>query len=144
MKPLPHLYKASVNGTPRNTLVISTDGVANIDVAPPKEFGGPGNLWSPEELLLAAVSNCLALSFRAIARGANLNWLTINCESQGTLDRVDGKTKFTTITSTVKLVIPSDTSAKMAEKLLEKAENTCFISNSLTAETHLICEISCL
>jgi peroxiredoxin-like protein len=142
MKPLPHVYKASVSGTPKNTLVVSAEGIPSIEVAPPREFGGPGNLWSPEELLLASVANCLVLSFRAIARGSDLNWITIDCDTQGTLDRVDKKTKITAVTSTVKLIIPANESTEKAKQLLQKAEDTCFISNSLNATSHLVCEIS--
>ena len=34
---------------------LSAEGVRIIESAPPKEFDGPGNQWSPEGLLTAAV-----------------------------------------------------------------------------------------
>ena len=112
-----------------------------ITSAPPAEFGGPGNLWSPETLLAAAVADCFVLSFRAIARASKLDWQSVSCDVTATLDRVDGVTRFTTIEERVVLEVPSGTDVDKAERLLEKAEKACLITNSLTAKTTLATEV---
>jgi len=142
MKGLPHYYKVKVVGFPENNLHVFSGDLPVLEVAPPKEFGGAGDQWSPEELLMASVANCVVLSFRAIAKASRLGWLSIECESQGELNKVDQKMQFTRINIKAKLVISSAESAGKAEKLLNKAEETCFISNSLSAQTHLECEIA--
>jgi len=141
MKALPHLYKVKVNGLPESKLTSVAENLPALEVAPPKEFDGPGDQWSPEELLVAAVANCLVLSFRAVAKASKLEWLSIECESLGELDRVDRQTRFTKITTKARLVIPSDEHVDEAEKILIKADRTCFISNSLSVESHLECDI---
>ena len=90
---------------------------------------------------MAAVGNCLVLSFRAIARASRFEWRSIECDASGLLDQVDRKIQITNIDNRVTLVVPTGSDAAKAEKLLEKAEQSCFISNSLTAEVHLSCEI---
>ncbi len=137
MLSLPHHYSIKVNGNPTGDLIASADHLPDLEVSPPLEFGGPGDKWSPEDLLMAAVANCLVLSFRAIAATSKLEWKSIECVSEGELNMVDGKMLFTKILSKVSLVILSQEDRAKAEKLLHKAEQICLISNSLSAELTL-------
>ena len=134
---LPHHYSIKVNGAPTGDLIASADHLPYLEICPPLEFGGPGDKWSPEDLLMAAVANCLVLSFRMIAATSKLEWKSIECISEGELDQVDGKMLFTKILSKVRLVILSENDRAKAEKLLYKAEKACLISNSLSAELAL-------
>tara|TARA_B110000967_G_scaffold192418_1_gene219041 strand:- start:68 stop:535 length:468 start_codon:yes stop_codon:yes gene_type:complete len=137
MLSLPHHYSIKVNGNPTGDLIASADHLPTLEVSPPLEFGGPGDKWSPEDLLMAAVANCLVLSFRMISATSKLEWKSIECVSEGELNMVDGKMLFTKIISKVQLVILSGDGRAKAEKLLHKAEGACLISNSLSAELTL-------
>ncbi len=141
MSTLPHTYCVTVIGQPEDALQVEANNLPPLEIAPPENFGGPGDKWSPEELLLAAVADCTVLSFRAIARAAHLNWKNIECQSEGVLERIDRITRFTHITTHVKLVLPQGESEDKARRLLEKAEQTCFISRSLACELHFDIEI---
>ena len=139
---LPHHYSIKVNGTPTGDLIASADHLPYLEICPPLEFGGPGDKWSPEDLLMAAVANCLVLSFRVIAEKSKLEWKSIECTSEGELNLVDGKMLFTKITSKVSLAILSQEDQVKAEKLLHKAEEACLVSNSLSAKLALECLIT--
>ena len=142
MQALPHLYKVQAKGQDASNLVIHVDKLVDLTVAPPALFGGPGHLWSPEDLFMASVAGCFVLSFRAIARASNLSWISIECDALGELDKLEGKTQFTKIVITAKLAIAVGKSSEKAERLLNKAEQSCLISNSLRSESHLECEIT--
>jgi len=120
---------------------LSSPGLASLDSAPPAEYGGPGDLWSPETLLAAAVADCFILSFRAVARASKLDWTSLSCEVDATLDRVDNVTRFTALTQRATLDVPAGTDEAKARRLLEKAERICLVTNSLTAEIHLEAEV---
>jgi peroxiredoxin-like protein len=137
MHPFPHHYRVSGNANSTGNVTISSTGVPDISSAPPEEFGGPGDQWSPESLLVAAIADCFVLSFRAIARASKLEWTALECEATGTLDRVDRVTLFTHMNVSAALTIPPDSDPGKAEKLLHKAEESCLISNSLRAERSL-------
>lgn len=137
MQALPHQYQVSVHGKPEEALETSSGQLPGLKVTPPAQFGGPGDQWSPEDLLMASVANCLVLSFRAIAKASKFEWLDIDCVSEGTLDKVERQMKFTAITNKVSLRIPATESREKAEKLLNKAEESCLVSNSLSCERHL-------
>ncbi len=141
MHDFPHHYRVTANGAPDQNVGLSSPGLDAIRTDAPAEFGGPGDLWSPETLLAAAVADCLVLSFRAIARASRLEWLSLTCDVEAVLDRVERVTKFTEIRERVVLEVPAGTDPEKARRLLDKAEHACLITNSLTAETTLEVEV---
>lgn len=141
MQDLPHHYAVAAAAEPQGDVSLATEGVADLPSAPPVEFGGPGGRWSPESLLVAAVADCFVLSFRAVANASKMPWTRVHCAVNGTLDRVEGKTRFTTFELHVKLVTPPGVDGDKAVRLLKKAETLCLITNSLSAATHLTTEV---
>lgn len=137
MQEYPHLYQATTTARAEGTVHISSKGLESVPSMPPEQFGGPGNLWSPETLLVAAVADCLVLTFRAIARASKLEWHALECETDGILDRVEGVTRFTRFDIRARLTVPRGADEHKARRLLEKAEAVCLVSNSLNATKHL-------
>lgn len=141
MHPFPHTYTVTATGNPDRHLESRAEGLPTLAVAPPVQFGGPGDVWTPEDLLMAAIANCLVLSFRAIAKAGGLEWQSIECSAAGILDKVDRKVVFTGVTTRVKLVIGATQSRENAERMLHKADETCFVSNSLACDTRFECDV---
>ena len=141
MHPYPHHYKVSSRSAVNGNLQSSAAGLPVLVSASPAEFDGPGDQWSPETLLCAAVSNCLILTFRAVARASKFEWQALECETTGTLERVDGVTRFTHFASQVILTVPTGTDATRAQLLIEKAEHNCLIARSLNATSELRVEL---
>jgi organic hydroperoxide reductase OsmC/OhrA len=137
MHDFPHLYAVTATMNPDDNVRLSSKGLQALVSAPPTEFGGPGDQWSPETLLVAAVADCFALSFRAIARASKFAWTALECQVEGTLDRLEGSTRFTAFAVRATLTIPPAVDEARARKLLEKAEHACLITNSLKAATTL-------
>jgi len=141
MQDLPHLYRVSAAVQGDANVLLSAADVPDIESAGPPQFGGPGDVWSPEGLLVASVVDCFILSFRAIARTAHLDWNSLTCEAEGTLDKIDKLTQFTAFKVKARLEVPQGTSEKKAHTILEKAEKYCLITNSMKAESHLEAEV---
>jgi len=141
MNPFPHHYRVAACGTETGDITLSAAELPTISSAAPKAFGGPGDRWSPEDLLVAAVADCFILSFRAVSRAARLSWRDLDVEATGVLDRVNGVTRFTGINLEVVLRLPSDASSDVAEKALQKAESACLISNSMGFPVHLVADV---
>ena len=123
MQDLPHHYTVSANGADTGTITLSASNVPDISSAAPAEFGGPGDQWSPESLLVAAVADCFILTFRAIARASKLEWTLLECSAEGTLDRVERVTRFTAVHIAATLTVPEGTDPEKAEKLLTATIN---------------------
>ncbi len=141
MQDYPHLYRTRAVADSESAVRICSPGLEDIVTTSPPEFGGPEGHWSPETLLVASVADCLILTFRAIARASRLDWLSLECEARGTLDRVDGVTRFTRFDLRARLTVPAGVSHEKADRILRKSEGVCLITNSLTAETHLETDI---
>jgi organic hydroperoxide reductase OsmC/OhrA len=137
MQPLPHHYRVSARGGRAGRVVLHHDGVAPIESAAPAEFGGPGDAWSPEGLLVAAIADCFVLSFRAVARAAQLEWDELEVSCEGTLERIEGVTAFTAFDLRAELTVGADVDPEKANAALQRAERSCLISNSLKAPVHL-------
>lgn len=138
MQDLPHNYKVSANADSNSTVVVSSEGLPSLETAGPVEFGGPGDAWSPEALLVAAVADCFVLSFRAIARASKLEWTSVSCKASGTLDKIEKVTQFTHFDMSVELTVPAGTDENKAQRLLQRAEHHCLITNSLKADSKLV------
>jgi organic hydroperoxide reductase OsmC/OhrA len=137
MQNLPHHYIVTSSSVKEGQVDLLCQGLEKIVSGPPAEFGGPGDRWSPETLLVAAIADCFLLTFKAIARASDFNWLSLNCDVTGVLDRIDKVTKFSEFTLRVDLAIPNGTDELKAKRLLEKSEQACLISNSLNAKIYL-------
>lgn len=144
MQDLPHYYRASASAESDSPVVVSSHGVPSLETAGPVEFGGPGDAWSPEALLVASVADCFILTFRAIARASKLEWATLNCSASGTLDKIEKVTQFTGFDLDVELAVPSGADEKKAHRLLERAEHHCLITNSLKADSTLTATVRTL
>jgi organic hydroperoxide reductase OsmC/OhrA len=137
MQDFPHHYKTTATARHDSNVDMTSPGLPELKLAAPAEFGGPGDHWSPETLMAAAVASCFKLSFKAIARAAKFEWVSIRCDVVAVLDRVDKVTQFTEFHQTVVLEVPPGSDEAKAVRLLEKAERTCLVTNSLTGTTRL-------
>lgn len=141
MQELPHHYAVSARAAAEGEVTLAAPRLPDLTSAPPAEFGGPGDRWSPETLLAAAVADCFVLTFRAIAGASHLAWAALECEAAGTLDRIEGTTRFTGFTVRARLEVPPGTDPDRARRLLERAEHHCLITSSLIAPCELDAEV---
>ena len=142
MKPLPHQYDVRLTGGSSGYAQLSTTGAAELRTAPPLDYDGPGDAWSPEHLLLASVQACFLFTLRAIARVSKMEFTTLELDAEGTVDRQDGVTRFTDIVLRPRLTVPPGTDRERALHLLEKSEKTCLVSASLSTPIRLEPEIT--
>lgn len=137
MQDFPHLYTVTAAGAADGDVVLEGAALPPIMSAPPAQFGGPGDRWSPESLLVASVADCFILSFRAIAKATKLPWDAIECAVSGTLDRVEKVSQFTQFHVRATLRVPPGTDEAKARAAMERAEQICLITNSLKGKAHL-------
>ncbi|HYM35245.1 MAG TPA: OsmC family protein [Steroidobacteraceae bacterium] len=131
MHPYPHVYTVSATGAVSGSIAVASNGLPTLMTAAPREFDGPGDQWSPENLLCAALADCFILTFRAIARASKVEWLNIKCSVEGTLERAEGGAYFTRFITRAELMVSGGADVERCRTLLEKAEHSCLISNSL-------------
>ena len=116
----------------------------SFEVATPPQFpSGIEGIWSPEHLLTAAVSSCFMTTFLSIAEKSKFNFEQFSCNAKGKLDLVEGKMLMTEVLLEAQLKISNEAEKEKAEKILEKAEIHCLISNSIKSKVSLLSNIIC-
>lgn len=141
MQGYPHHYLVSASGGGKGNIVVSGEGLPDLDTQAPPQFGGPEGVWSPETMFTASVANCFILTFRAIARASKFEWTSLDCTVDGVLDRPERATVFTEFNIHAVLHAPEGTRQQLAQRLLEKAEQLCLITASLKSEINLTTDI---
>lgn len=139
-----HYYNVDVNWSKDRKGVMCSPELnreANIclEVATPPEFpkGMPG-IWSPEHLFTASVSSCLMTTFLAIAENSKLEFSTFSCKSKGTLERVEGKFVMSEILLEPLVTISDEKDREKTERILQKSEAACLISNSIKSKITMV------
>ncbi|WP_339924168.1 OsmC family protein [uncultured Cyclobacterium sp.] len=109
-----------------------------IAVATPPEFPkGMPNIWSPEHLFTASVCSCLMTTFLAIAENSKLDFSAFSCSAKGILDKKDGKLAMTEIILSPTVTLSSKKDRERAERIVQKSEAACLISNSIKSKVTL-------
>jgi organic hydroperoxide reductase OsmC/OhrA len=141
MQSYPHTYHATARGSAAGPVPVQSPGLPSLSTAPPKEFDGPGDVWSPETLLVAAIAVCYILTFRGVARAAKFEWDGLQCEVEGVLERVDGVTRFTGYTNRATVTVKPGADHGKAKELLERTERVCLVNNSILGKRQLLASV---
>lgn len=141
MKPLPHVYDVGLVGGPAGYATVSVEGAPELRSAPPRDFDGPGDAWSPEHLLLAAVEACFLFTLRAVAQASRVEFTALELSATGTVERTDGTLRFTEIVLRPRLTLGPGADRDRALRALAKSEKTCLVSASLSTPIRIEPEI---
>ena len=141
-----HEFKVNLTWTQDRKGLLSSPELADgkstrgnsIEVATPPEFPmGMPNIWSPEHLFTASVSSCLMTTFLAVAENSKLDFETFSCEAIGIMERVDRQYLMTEIFLKPIVTIRDNKDHDRAEKVLQKSEAACLISNSIKTKVSM-------
>lgn len=132
----PHNYNVHIAWKEdRKGLMTSPELNTTIEVATPPQFPkGMAGIWSPEHLFTAAVGSCLMTTFLAIAENSKLDFDIFDVRSKGVLEQVDGKWMVTRVELYPQLVIRHEKDRERAQRVLQKSEAACLISNSVKSQ----------
>ena len=138
-----HIYQVDVKWMADRIGEASSPELLNkIDVATPPQFPkGLEGVWSPEHFFTAAVNGCFMTTFLAIAENSKLSFTSFQCTADGKLEKVDGKYLMTEVALKPILVIESESDREKAERILQKSESACLISNSIKSKVSLITDV---
>jgi peroxiredoxin-like protein len=138
-----YTYTASVEWTGQRKGRVSSEGLTTLEVATPAEFpGGHEGYWSPESYLVASVTSCIMNTFLAIAGNSKLEIQSFTATGTGTMEQRERSYEFTRVDITVSVGVADEETQRKASRMVEKAEQNCFISRSLKADVHVTPEVS--
>jgi len=135
-----HYYDVNVMWeADRQGVLSSTVLPQTIDVATPPEFPkGMAGIWSPEHLLVGAVSSCLMTTFLAIAENSKLEFKAFQCAATGKLELIEGKYMISEIELKPVVTLKEGKDRDRAERIVQKAEAACLITNSIKSKVTML------
>lgn len=113
---------------------LNSEGKPQIDVSSPPEFKGIPNVWTPEDLFVAALEICQMSTFLSFGGRKGIPLKSYKSSAEGTLENVDGKYRFTRIVVRPEIIVESSWTKEQVEEIVHTAHNNCLIGNSITAD----------
>lgn len=114
---------------------VSAAGKADIAGSADPAFRGDRERWNPEEMLLAALSQCHMLSYLHAAVNAGVVVVAYDDDAVGAMEQTpDGGGRFTSVTLRPRVVIADAAQLALAEELHHEAARMCFIASSVNFE----------
>lgn len=125
-------YKTNVSWKFKRIGELNEGSMTPITVATPPEFpSGVPNTWTPEHLFVASVNVCLMTTFLAIAENSKLEFVEYSSDAEGKLEKVDGVYMISEIILKPRISVKLEKDIERAQRIIEKAEYHCLISNSV-------------
>jgi organic hydroperoxide reductase OsmC/OhrA len=111
---------------------ISIAGKSDLLASSDPHYRGDPSRYSPEELLLAAISGCHMLWYLHFCSDSQIIVVNYQDEAEATMEvAADGNGRFTTAVLRPHVTITSAEKVQLSEHLHEKAHKFCFIANSV-------------
>ncbi|MFJ7826365.1 OsmC family protein [Psychrobacillus sp. NPDC096623] len=127
---------------PGNRNDIGTIHAQNLQtkISIPTEMDGPGIGTNPDEMLLGAATTCYIITLAAMLERSRIEKRSLIVESSAVVDVTNGIFTYKKIIHRPTLEIVNESDAKMANRLLKKAEDTCMISKALKGNVEIVLE----
>jgi organic hydroperoxide reductase OsmC/OhrA len=131
-------YEVKGSTLPRHRVRLTSDGKAPLEAATPPEFrGGTPGIWSPEDLLVAAVVSCYAVTLESIAEHRGVELQAVEVTGIGHVTRrAEGRIGFVVIELGVDLTVPAGVEDE-AERAARSAKQACLVAHALEIPVEL-------
>jgi organic hydroperoxide reductase OsmC/OhrA len=131
-------YSVSASTVPRRRIRLTSPGKAPLEAATPPEFrGGIPGMWSPEDLLVASVASCYALTLEAVAAQRDIALRSLEVEGVGHVTRrAEGRIGFVVIELRVEVGVEAG-QEELAERAARAAKQKCLVAHALEVPVEL-------
>ena len=129
---------ATATGEGREGHTRSSDGLVDVDLAVPREMGGPGGATNPEQLFAAGYAACFHSALKAVARRESVTFTDSAVTAEVGIGPDDAGGFGLEITLHVEL---GGVDQATAETLVEAAHQVCPYSNATRGNVPVTLEV---
>jgi organic hydroperoxide reductase OsmC/OhrA len=131
-------YETGIDWTKEKEGQIKGPTLPTVNVGAPPEFKGREGQWTPEHLFVASVNGCFMLTLLAVAENSKVPLFSYSSTARGKLEKVQGAGfQITEIIIKPTVVIRSAQDLARVPRILEKAKENCFVTNSIKSVVKL-------
>ncbi|MBO0899030.1 organic hydroperoxide resistance protein [Cellulomonas sp. zg-ZUI22] len=129
---------ATATGEGREGHTRSSDGLVDVDLAVPREMGGPGGATNPEQLFAAGYAACFHSALKGVARRDQVTFTDSAVTAEVGIGPTDAGGFGLEITLHVEL---GGVDQATAEQLVEAAHQVCPYSNATRGNVPVTLEV---
>ena len=135
-------WSGAVRGATRDAASFSRDlevsaGPIALPMSAAPGFRGDAARANPEQLFVASLSACQALTYLFLAARQGVVVTAYTDAAEGRLGLADGKMRVSRVVLRPRITLADPASEARARELVEKAHADCFIANSTTTPVHI-------
>ena len=135
-------WSGAAKGPTRDAAAFSRDldvmlGATALPMSAAPSFRGDATRANPEQLFVAALSACQALTYLVLAAKLGVVVTAYRDEAAGRLGVVEGRMRVSRVVLRPHVTLADRSSEPKARELVEKAHHDCFIANSTTTPVQL-------
>lgn len=129
-----YTYRVSAWWTSGRTGLAKCESSPNtIHFSEAAELGGLQGRWTPEQLMLCALTGCFTTTFHDVARSAKFDFTDLEVEIEGSVRRSrTAGCNFNEILIRPRLTVSLDEQREAGLALLRRAKSICMISRAIT------------
>jgi osmotically inducible protein OsmC len=117
---------------------VSSDGILDVDLRPPKEMGGPGGGTNPEQLFAAGYAACFQSALAVVGRRAGVDTSASLLEADVSIGTIPGGGYGLAVV--LKIAIPG-VDRDTVRSLAEAAHQVCPYSNATRGNIDVTLEV---
>ena len=130
-----YFYETEIEWEGEKNIRLAGGKLPDVAAGAPPEFKGHEGVWSPEHLFVASLNTCYALTLLAIAEFSKIQIITLSSTAKGKLEKIPGSSyQITEIVVKPRVVLASAGDLARMPRILEKAKEGCFVSNSIKSK----------
>ncbi|HZH83932.1 MAG TPA: OsmC family protein [Phototrophicaceae bacterium] len=128
-------YETEIEWKGEKDLKLGAGKLPVIQAGAPPEFKGRDTNWSPEHLFVASFHCCYLLTLLAVAEFSKIKIVSLSSRATGKLEKIQGGSyQITEIKVKPTVVLASADDLARMSRVLEKAKENCFVSNSIKSQ----------
>lgn len=125
-----------IGGDYSHEAIVQAEDHAVLVTSAAGAFGGDIRLWNPEELFMAALSQCHMLSFLYAAHRAGVPIVDYSDDVSGTMVYQGGSGEMTSVTLRPKVTTTAD--AEVVDRLHDEAKEMCVMRASVKCPVDIV------
>jgi organic hydroperoxide reductase OsmC/OhrA len=135
-------WAGAAKGATRDPATFSRDLNVSVEAitlpmsSAPSYRGDPSRA-NPEQLFVAALSACQALTYLVLAAKNQITVVGYTDDAEGRLELVNGKVRMSRVTLRPHITLDVGANETRARELVDKAHRNCFIANSVSATVEI-------
>lgn len=130
-------YRTGCEWIGRRSAGLESPGKPSLRISSPPEFRGEANVWTPEDLFVAALETCFLMTFAGLIERRHLAVEAYYSLSEGLLEYGEDGYRFTRITIRPTVIVTDMRAVEPVMTSLAEAKRTCLIARSMNTEVVL-------